>query len=200
MASMQSRVLVVPAIGLACVATKAAQLGWFPDPGGRLLWPGLARQAVLIAGCTALLTRLAHGDVARAAGLPGPRPAALASALAVATFSAAALLVGSPPTLSILTLVAVTGFGEELLFRGLMLGAAEATGHSHQAAPIIVSVLFGLWHVPAASPNIAVAVVATTLASLFVLIPLRRRTGSLLVAAAAHTVGNGIGLLVTSWS
>jgi membrane protease YdiL (CAAX protease family) len=102
---------------------------------------------------------------------------------------------------------------EEVAFRGVLFGllhqrqrAAWAFGFS--------SVLFGLWHVVPALPTsgvpylpanelAAIAMIAGITALLGLLLcELRRRSGSLLAAAAGHWAANGLGVLLASlvWS
>jgi membrane protease YdiL (CAAX protease family) len=103
---------------------------------------------------------------------------------------------------------------EEIAFRGVLLGLVRK--HRGAAwASITSSVLFGMWHilpslrlgqanqavgaVLGASPIWPVlgAVAFTALAGLL-LCELRRRSGSLLAAAALHWATNGMGLLLTA--
>jgi membrane protease YdiL (CAAX protease family) len=94
---------------------------------------------------------------------------------------------------------------EEIAFRGVLFGllrnrrrAAWAFGFS--------SSLFGLWHVlpllPSSTfPTVASVVGVTALFGLL-LCELRRRSGSLLAAAAGHWAANGFGVLLAAllWS
>ncbi|MBM2615845.1 CPBP family intramembrane metalloprotease [Actinoplanes sp. LDG1-06] len=106
---------------------------------------------------------------------------------------------------------------EEIAFRGVLMGLV----HRHRGAvwaSITSSVLFGLWHIlPSlrlSSANQAVgsavgsgltgrvlavlgAVAFTAVAGLL-LCELRRRSGSLLAAAALHWATNGLGLLIAA--
>lgn len=90
-----------------------------------------------------------------------------------------------------------TAVFEELIFRGVLLGAWTRST-STRAAVIATSVTFGLWHVAAEigrsgqlSPaGIVPGVVATATVSVFVLCPLRRRTGNLLAPITVHAATN----------
>ncbi|MFI1990399.1 lysostaphin resistance A-like protein [Actinoplanes sp. NPDC020271] len=125
------------------------------------------------------------------------------------------------PGAALLTAFVVVPLGtvllEEVAFRGVLLGLV----HRHRGATwasITSSVLFGLWHVlPSlrlAQVNQAVgatfgvgatgrilailgAVAFTAVAGLL-LCELRRRSGSLLAAAALHWATNGLGLLIAA--
>jgi hypothetical protein len=66
-----------------------------------------------------------------------------------------------------------------------------------EAATVVVSVLFGLWHVAAEAqrtgalgPGVVPGVMATATASALVLCPLRRRTGDLAAPVAVHAATN----------
>ncbi|MFC7533903.1 CPBP family intramembrane glutamic endopeptidase [Actinoplanes sp. GCM10030250] len=106
---------------------------------------------------------------------------------------------------------------EEVAFRGVLLGLVNR--HRGAAwASVVSSVLFGLWHIlPSlrlAEANKAVGsalgtdaagqiltvlgAVAFTAVAGMLLCELRRRSGSLLAAAALHWATNGLGLLVTA--
>ncbi|WIM99241.1 CPBP family intramembrane metalloprotease [Actinoplanes oblitus] len=125
------------------------------------------------------------------------------------------------PGAALLTAFVVVPLGtvllEEVAFRGVLMGLVD---HHRGAtwASITSSVLFGLWHIlPSlrlAQVNEAVgaafgvgalgrvlaiagAVAFTGLAGLL-LCELRRRSGSLLAAAALHWATNGLGLLVAT--
>jgi membrane protease YdiL (CAAX protease family) len=89
--------------------------------------------------------------------------------------------------------VIVIGFGEELLFRGLLLvaaGRAKLSGCGY----VIVSVSFGAWHVPdALSEGWVITVgtfVAMTAVSQLVLVPLRLRSRTLAGPALLHAANN----------
>jgi uncharacterized protein len=125
------------------------------------------------------------------------------------------------PGAALLTAFVIVPLGtvllEEVAFRSVLLGLV----HRHRGATwasITSSVLFGLWHVlPSlrlAQVNQAVgatlgvgatgrvlailgAVAFTAVAGLL-LCELRRRSGSLLAAAALHWATNGLGLLITA--
>ena len=125
------------------------------------------------------------------------------------------------PGAALLTAFIVVPLGtvllEEIAFRGVLLGLV----HRHRGAvwaSITSSVLFGLWHILPSlrlnSANQAVgsavgagttgrvlavlgAVAFTALAGLL-LCELRRRSGSLLAAAALHWATNGLGLLIAA--
>lgn len=102
---------------------------------------------------------------------------------------------------------------EELLFRGLLWGLL-AKQKSELFATLVSSFLFGLWHV-LPSRNIgdkAFSGVGLTISEPFVIIgivfatflagvafsELRRRTGSLLPAVAAHWAINGAGIILAA--
>lgn len=89
-----------------------------------------------------------------------------------------------------------TAVCEEVIFRGVLLAAwSRLTGRG--AATLVVSALFGAWHLAAevlrtgqvggaALPGVA----ATAAASALVLIPLRRRGGDLAAPVAVHALTN----------
>src|SRR5262249_54914327 len=102
---------------------------------------------------------------------------------------------------------------EEVAFRGVLLGLV----HRHRGAAwasVTSSVLFGLWHIlpslhlAAANHAIGAALggrVLTVLAAVgftalagLLLCELRRRSGSLLAAAALHWATNGLGVLLAA--
>lgn len=106
---------------------------------------------------------------------------------------------------------------EEVAFRGVLLGLVNRHRGAVRAS-VTSSVLFGLWHIlPSLRLNsangavgaafgtgrvgqvlaVAGAVGFTALAGLL-LCELRRRSGSLLAAAALHWATNGLGLLITA--
>ncbi|GAA1641325.1 CPBP family intramembrane glutamic endopeptidase [Actinoplanes couchii] len=106
---------------------------------------------------------------------------------------------------------------EEVAFRGVLMGLVNRHRGAVWAS-IVSSVLFGLWHIlPSLRLNqangavgatfgtgltgqvlaVAGAVAFTALAGLL-LCELRRRSGSLLAAAALHWATNGLGLLITA--
>jgi CAAX protease family protein len=121
------------------------------------------------------------------------------------------------PSAALMTAFIVVPLGtvllEEVAFRGVLLGLV----HRHRGATwasITSSVLFGLWHIlpslrlghanraigatlGSGVLTVAAAVAFTALAGLL-LCELRRRSGSLLAAAALHWATNGLGLLVTA--
>ena len=125
------------------------------------------------------------------------------------------------PGAALLTAFIVVPLGtvllEEIAFRGVLLGLINR--HRGAAwASITSSVLFGLWHIlPSLRLNqanqavgtalgagtagqvltVAGAVGFTALAGLL-LCELRRRSGSLLAAAALHWATNGLGLLIAA--
>jgi membrane protease YdiL (CAAX protease family) len=106
---------------------------------------------------------------------------------------------------------------EEIAFRGVLLGLVNRHRGAVWAS-LTSSVLFGLWHIlpslrlnqanqavgdtvgtGAAGQVLAVAgAVAFTAVAGLLLCELRRRSGSLLAAAALHWATNGLGLLVTA--
>jgi membrane protease YdiL (CAAX protease family) len=92
-----------------------------------------------------------------------------------------------------LTTALVIGFGEEYLFRGLLLVLAirarlTAVGY------LAVGLSFGAWHLPDASDEGAVAMgvtfVAMTAVSQLVLVPLRLRSRTLAGPALLHAANN----------
>lgn len=102
-------------------------------------------------------------------------------------------VLGQGATARALGTVLVIGFGEELLFRGLLLVAAARSGLSG-GSYLIVSISFGLWHVPDAWPNGWVVTVGTFLAmaavSQLVFVPLRLRSRTLAGPALLHAANN----------
>lgn len=111
-----------------------------------------------------------------------------------------------PAALWLLFLVGIpigTAWCEEVLFRGALLALWDRS-IGRRRSTMLVSALFGLWHVGAElaraggfGPGILVGVVATALASAFVLCPLRRRTGGLAVPVALHAAVNAAVLAAT---
>ncbi|AEV83724.1 abortive infection protein [Actinoplanes sp. SE50] len=125
------------------------------------------------------------------------------------------------PGAALLTAFVIVPLGtvllEEIAFRGVLLGLI----HRHRGATwasITSSVLFGLWHIlpslrlaevnqavggtlgsglPGTILAILGAVAFTAIAGLL-LCELRRRSGSLLAAAALHWATNGLGLLIAA--
>ena len=112
----------------------------------------------------------------------------------------------------------VTAFGEELIFRGILLGMALVATTESRVRPAkdrtrtgfwIVSLAFGLWHVADAvllgqannysGGAIAVwtvgNVLATTLASILILIPLRLRSGNVYAPSLVHLAANAPGVI-----
>jgi membrane protease YdiL (CAAX protease family) len=87
----------------------------------------------------------------------------------------------------------VIGFGEEYLFRGLLLATASRCGLG-RAGFWPVSLSFAVWHIPDALPAGVLSVAATMVAmfgvSHLILIPLRRKTGNVLSPALVHAVNN----------
>ena len=125
------------------------------------------------------------------------------------------------PGAALLTAFIVVPLGtvllEEIAFRGVLLGLINR--HRGAAwASITSSVLFGLWHIlPSLRLNQANQAVGTTLGAGtagqvltvagavgftalagLLLCELRRRSGSLLAAAALHWATNGLGLLIAA--
>jgi CAAX protease family protein len=102
---------------------------------------------------------------------------------------------------------------EELAFRGALWGLLRRS-HGESWATAVSSILFGVWHLPAAvsfgesSPMVdeagaALAWVAVATAALMALVgavlcELRRRTGSLVPAVAWHWAANGFGVVAVS--
>lgn len=122
---------------------------------------------------------------------------------------------------ALLTAFVVVPFGtvllEEVAFRGVLMGLVNRHRGAVWAS-LTSSALFGLWHIlPSLRLNsansavgsilgtgvtgqalaVAGAVAFTALAGLL-LCELRRRSGSLLAAAALHWATNGLGLLITA--
>jgi uncharacterized protein len=96
-----------------------------------------------------------------------------------------------------------TAIGEELLFRGVLLAAWDRVLPPGRSAAV-VSALFGLWHVVAEwqrTGGVALVggVVATAAVSLFVLCPLRRRTGSVVAPIVVHAATNTSVLAAIWW-
>ncbi|WCO66554.1 CPBP family intramembrane metalloprotease [Iamia majanohamensis] len=182
----------------AVVGAKAAQLSLWPDPGGVALVPGLVRQLAIVAALVAALALLT--DLR-----PAPPSPARTGSWLVAIIALAAVLgqAGSPPGLSLATLVVVTAIGEEVVFRGLLPALGRALDLSSRRSDHVAAATFGLWHLPdgwASGPLVAAGVVAlTTTAALGVLVPMRRRCGTVLAPAFVHASANGIGLLATTW-
>lgn len=166
--------------------TAVAARGWWqlagmaPErPIRRSLREWRAPLLVLLVGLAVLVVRVAAGPLTG----PGQRmlvqtPGGIVMALIVSTM----LLVG---------------FNEELLFRGLALGALlrerGATRLGVYQAVITVSVLFGLAHLIRGGPIIArlelaggTAVVGLVFASV------RLRSGSIWVGAAFHALGDSV--------
>jgi membrane protease YdiL (CAAX protease family) len=191
----------VVALGLVLLVRRAG-LSWH-DLGmsRRTLWPGLkyavgavlAVAVVYAVGAAVPLTRPAFHDV-RYHLHPA---AALMTAFIVVPLGTVLL--------------------EEVAFRGVLLGLV----HRHRGATwasITSSVLFGLWHILPSlrlgRGNQAVgsalgtdttgcvltvlAAVAFTAVAGLLLCELRRRSGSLLAAAALHWATNGLGLLLAA--
>lgn len=184
------------------VGVKAAQMAWWPDPGGQTAVPGLVRQVVLATGLFGLLAmRVGFGSVAAAAGLL--LRAGRGSLLVLAGVALLLGAVGAPPGLSLVNLVVVTAVGEEVLFRGLLPALVHSTQFSSRVTTFGPALAFGLWHLPDAWPSgplvAAGVVLGTTSAALVLFEPLRRRFDSVFAPAAAHALVNGAGLLVVAW-
>jgi membrane protease YdiL (CAAX protease family) len=199
--------VAVTAIGLVAVACKAVQLAWWPDESGEDLLPALVRQVLLLAAVTAWLKAQTREPLDRLAAEVGATTSGGAAKWSLAVLGAFVLVasaLSSPPGLAVVNLVVVTAFGEELLFRGLLLAMADRCGDTPRRATVRVSVLFGLWHIPDAAGDgalwLAASVVFPALASALALVPLRRRTGSVLPPTAAHAVVNGGLLMATDWT
>jgi membrane protease YdiL (CAAX protease family) len=114
----------------------------------------------------------------------------------------------------LVTVVLLTAIPEEFAFRGVLLGAGVELWGAPRAA-LVVSALFGLWHVQptlatmggnaavggltdSAAGRVVVvlgAVLATFVAGL-VFAWLRLRSRSLIAPVLAHVATNGVGLLV----
>lgn len=136
--------------------------------------------------------------------------------------AAASLLLGRPdegsPVGKLRDLAVVTAFGEELLFRGFLLAMALIATSPRRVEGVrdrtvlgywVVSISFGLWHLGDALEDVrndwswvaAMLVVTgtmltTTIASRFVLIPLRVRTRSLAAPVLAHFSANAPGIVL----
>jgi membrane protease YdiL (CAAX protease family) len=191
----------VVALGLVLIARRAG-LSWH-DLGlsRRTLLPGLkyavgavlAVAVVYAIGVAVPLTRVAFHDV-RYHLHPG---AALLTAFIVVPFGTVLL--------------------EEVAFRGVLLGLINRHRGATWAS-ITSSVLFGLWHIlpslrlgqanqavgatlgtgPTGRILTVLAAVGFTALAGLLLCELRRRSGSLLAAAALHWATNGLGLLVAA--
>lgn len=94
---------------------------------------------------------------------------------------------------------------EEVAFRGVLFGLLHQRRRATWAFGFS-SALFGLWHVlpalPGAQFHSVAAVVGITALLGLLLCELRRRSGSLLAAAAGHWAANGLGVLLAAllWS
>jgi membrane protease YdiL (CAAX protease family) len=188
----------VVATGLAvAVATRAgidaADLGCAPRDlarGARLGATTAATAATVVAVAATLPSTRARFADARVTGVPGPR-------------AAIEVLVRIP---------LVTALGEELLFRGVVLGTWRRVVPT-PIAVAISSAAFGVWHVlPArdahghvvgAEPGRATHVagtVLTTAAAGAAFAGLRLRSGSVLAPTLAHAAVNQAGYLATRWA
>jgi membrane protease YdiL (CAAX protease family) len=125
------------------------------------------------------------------------------------------------PGAALLTAFVVVPLGtvllEEVAFRGVLMGLVNRHRGATWAS-ITSSVLFGLWHIlpslrlakvnQAVGATLGVGTAGTVLAVLaavaftalagLLLCELRRRSGSLLAAAALHWATNGLGLLIAA--
>ncbi|WP_083971502.1 CPBP family intramembrane glutamic endopeptidase [Actinoplanes awajinensis] len=125
------------------------------------------------------------------------------------------------PGAALLTAFVVVPLGtvllEEVAFRGVLLGLVNRHRGATWAS-ITSSVLFGLWHIlpslrlaqvnaavgatlgsgPLGSVLAVLAAVGFTALAGLLLCELRRRSGSLLAAAALHWATNGLGLLIAT--
>lgn len=94
---------------------------------------------------------------------------------------------------------------EEIAFRGVLFGLLHRRRNTGWAFGLS-SALFGLWHllpsVSTARFETVAAIVGITALLGLVLCELRRRSGSLLAAAAGHWAANGLGVLLAAllWS
>lgn len=118
----------------------------------------------------------------------------------------------------LLELLLLTTLGEEVLFRGFLLGLGLLATRPGRIGPgkdrtrqgfWLVSAAFGLWHVPDALLDghmneysvgatlvwVAVTILITTLASRYVLITLRLRTGTVLAPTLTHFAVNTPGIM-----
>jgi uncharacterized protein len=94
-----------------------------------------------------------------------------------------------------------TAMFEELIFRGVLLASWDRLVKPVWST-VVVSVAFGLWHLGAEAERLGVSsvwslswavlpgILATGLASAFVLCPLRRRTGDLAAPVVVHAAIN----------
>ena len=146
-------------------------------------------------------------------------------AVMLAVAAAASILLGQPvastPVGKLTDLAVVTAFGEELLFRGFLLAMALLATSPGRVKDVrdrtpfgywVVSISFGLWHLGDALKDVkadwswvptlllvAVTVLATTIASRFVLIPLRIRTQSLAAPVLVHFSANAPGIVLEAY-
>lgn len=104
---------------------------------------------------------------------------------------------------------------EELLFRGLLWGML-AKQKTELFATLVSSLLFGLWHIlpsrnigdkafsgvelTISEPFVIVGIVFATFLAGVAFSELRRRTGSLLPAVAAHWAINGAGIILAAFA
>lgn len=87
------------------------------------------------------------------------------------------------------TLVVVTPFAEELLFRGLLYGGLRARRLSPWIAALLVSVLFGVAH---GQLNVGVDVFCLSMVACYV----RELTGSVWAGVVLHMIKNGIAFAI----
>ena len=79
----------------------------------------------------------------------------------------------------------LVGFGEELIWRGYVLGSLRRNVHSNAAAVALSSVLFGLWHYPGGQDVLQVGV-TMLLGALWGTARVRIRHCSTLATGTAH--------------
>ncbi len=184
------------AVVTAVVAASTAVDGW-----PRWVLVGVAAAALVPVVVLELMRRRPSRYVPDGAALKRPSmvwfvvpivPAALGAAVALAVRGEVGHL--EPDRLA--EMAAVTAFGEELIFRGLLLAMCYRVMRPF-AAHVLTALSFGAWHIgdawndaagegAAARVVVVVAVVAVTTVAGIVLAYLRRRSRSLLAPTLAH--------------
>jgi membrane protease YdiL (CAAX protease family) len=150
-----------------------------PQPIGRTIREWRAALLILLLGLGVIIARLAAGLLTD----PGQHMLTQTSGGVVVALIVATML--------------LVGFNEELLFRGLALGALlrerGATRLGVYQAVITVSVLFGLAHLIRQGPIIARLELAGGTAAIgLMLAAVRLRSGSIWVGAALHALGDSV--------
>lgn len=205
---------MAPPIAVAgiVVSLKWAHQLWLPLPGPQAT---IGRQAVLVTGATLIaLMVVGRGQILALAGLGGSRAdqrpgSAHVRAVWPAVLAALGwLVVGlttdrlhSVSSVEVVRIVVATGFGEELLFRGVIYGLVLRD--SRRAAVVLSSSSFGLWHLVDAYNDVSstwplpvqVAFVTgtlllMTLVAAVVFAPLRDKTGRIWSPALLHVAWN----------